>query len=788
MAKKRKMRIGFPLGGLDRRQSFRQQRPYTSQKLGNVRPVGTIENRERGGSRPGLLQSHQDDLGSNPRFLSPMVLAPNDDLTAWSDTFGGAGLAGVWTQASWATDVPSILQQMVSVDTSVDDAAVVRDTLPIDTTQVYTAEMLIVPWNGEFHGTYSIFVRLDDATPAIGTDGVEIKLTMTGSGGVYTGIATSNVGGVADATGSGSPYSMTGGTLGGSTARPVWLVVSVSADTITVFLDGTQILNQAMDGGQNGVGVGLGLECTEAAGLNLANVFRVQYYSTGTVTPLRSMLIASAGGNIWKESRYGRMTVVVSDLTVRDDVPLGVTQSGQKLFIADYGDLRITQTDGIIGGAGNDELTATANPTWNALGIDTDDDVCVISNGLAGTTDGTYKISDASVAGKITLASAPGDGTCTFRIERAPKIYDPIANTLSIWTATDGQVPTGCPLTARHLNRVVLAGAEIAPGVWYMPRVGDELDWDYAQTDSRRAVAGTASDAGVPAKAITALAPHSDDYLIMGCRNSLWRMRGDPAFGGSLDALSQTVGIVGMNAWCFGPAGELIFLSLDGIYILPPGGDAKPISMSREVLPQELLNFDPDITTINLEYDVQGRGVNIFLTPDSTNQRIHWWLDWDNKGFWPLTLAGDHEPTATCSLQATAIEDSGVILGGRDGILRRFNDLAEDDCGTAFTSYVVCGPIPLAPDGMVGTLLSLDAVMAENSGDTTWGVYPALTFEAVATASVAGTGTWGAGLNSTVHGHGRGGAYALKITGTGRRWAMEQVVTVVSEAGRRRIA
>jgi hypothetical protein len=674
---------------------------------------------------------------------------------------------------------------MVSVDTSVADAAIVRDTLPIDTSAVYTVEALLIPWNGEFHGTYSIFIRLDDTTPAIGTDGVEIKLTMTGSGGVYTGTATSNVGGVADTTGSGSPYTMTGGTLSGGVARPVWLIAQVTGDAVVVTLDGTTILTQSFDGAQNGVGVGLGMECTEAGGLNLCNVFRVQYTTTGTATPLRSMLVASVGGDIYNETRYGRMTVVSSSLTVRDDVSLGAAQSGQKLYVADYGDLRATGTDGVVSGSTLDSATYA---DWTTLGILTNDDVCVISNGTGAVTDQTYKISNVA-ANVITLASAPGDGTCTFRIERAPKVYDPIAGTISIMTATAGQVPTGCPLICRHLDRIFLAGAEIAPGVWYAAHVGDELDWDYADTTSQRAVAGTASDAGVPARAITALAPHSDDYLIIACQNSLWRLRGDPAFGGSLDNLSQAVGIVGMNAWCFGPAGELIFLSLDGIYILPPGGDSKPISMSREVLPQELLNFDPDITTINLEYDIQGRGVNIFLTPDSSNERIHWWFDWERKTFWPITLASDHEPTATCQLQATAIEDSGVILGGRDGKLRRFSDHSETDCGTAFTTYVDIGPVPLAGDGIAGTLISLDATIAEDCGDVTWNIYPALTFEATAGASSFATGTWAPGLNGTVHCGGRGQAFLLKLTGeSGRKWSLEQIIATARESGLRRVA
>lgn len=161
--------------------------------------------------------------------------------------------------------------------------------------------------------------------------------------------------------------------------------------------------------------------------------------------------------------------------------------------------------------------------------------VAVISNPQGTAIAGTYAISSVA-AGNITLAWAAGSGACAYRIERAPKIYDPLTNTIYILGATAGQVPTGCPLVCRYLDRIVLAGAEIAPHVWYMSRQGNPNDWDYSQTDSQRAVAGTSSEAGVPGDPLTALVPHSDDYLVMGCRNSLWRMRGDPAYGGSLGA------------------------------------------------------------------------------------------------------------------------------------------------------------------------------------------------------------------------------------------------------------
>lgn len=787
MARNRRLNIAFPLGGLNRKGAYKQKRPYslkdgprqqlyTTPNCSNVRPMATLEGRERGGSRPGLVDSHMENLGGPVRLLAPMTIAPGDGFTAWSDTFSGSSMAAAWTQASWATAMPSILPpSLASVDTSVADAATVLDTLPIDTAEAYTIEKFITPWSGEHHGEYRLYLRMDDATPAYSTDGIEVNLVLNGSTGAYSGTLKSYIGS------SETSYDLATGSLG--SARPGWLSAQVTANEIKIYWCGVLLLTQTVSA-HAGKRVGFGMECTEAGGVCLANVFRVQYYSTESVDALRTLLVASAGGNVWKEEFYGHMSQVTTSLSLRDNVPLTAAQSGQKLYVADYGDLRTTGTDGTAAGTSFD---ATGIADWTALGISTDDDVIVISNAQGAAVAGTYKISSVA-AGNLTLATSAGSGACAYRIERAPKVFDPLTDNVSILTATAGQTPTGCPLICRYLDRLVVAGAQIAPHVWYMSRHGVETDWDYSQTDSERAVAGTSSEAGVPGSAITALIPHSDDYLIMGCRHSLWRLRGDPAYGGSLDALSHTIGIIGPQAWCLGPAGELIFLSLDGIYALPPGGESKPISLSREVLPQEFLNLNPDNTTVTLEYDVQARGVHVFLTPESSNARLHWWLDWERKTFWPLTLESDHEPLATCSLQSTAIEDSGVILGGRDGILRRYSDLAESDCGTSFGSYIVMGPIPLAGDSMVGTITSIDGVMAENSGPVGWYINPSMTYEGAVGAPPVGGGTWNAGLNSTVRPAGRGQAFTLRLVGTvGRKWAMEQIAVDIRASGKRRI-
>lgn len=778
MPKSRNLGILFPLAGLNRRGAYRQQAPYSTPECLNVRPVATISGRERGGSRPGLIQSHLDDLGSSVLMLEPMTLALGDGFAIFSDTFSGTELDSSWTQASWADAVPSILiSALASIDTTVDEGSIVRDALPIDSTEVYTVEIFVSPYDGAHHGKYRIFLRMDDTTPDIEDEGVQVELILEGSTGTYSGTLKSLTGGVT------TSYDLASDTLGA--ARPGWLTVTVSGDTVTVYWNGVTLKTQVVPTSHAGLRVGFGMLATVAGGVCLTNVFRCQYYSTGAYNTLRTKLIAVADGDLYQESTYGRLTVVTSNLTVRDDVPVTAAQNGQVLYVADYGDLRDTGTDGSVSGSDLDDAGAQ---NWTTLGIDTDSDVCVISNVTGDTVAGTYEIASVQ-ATEITLGSAPGDGNCSYRIERGPKTYTPSTDVMALMIATAGQVPTGNPLICNYLDRIVLAGAEIAPHVWYMSKKSDPLDWDYADTTSERAVAGTASEAGTPGDPITALIPHSDDYLILACRNSLWRMRGDPAYGGSLDVLSRNIGIIRENAWCLGPSGELVFLSLDGLYVLPPDGNSKPIPLSREVLPIEFHNINPDIMNALLEYDVVENGVHIYLISDASNERYHWWLDWQRKTFWPVALDPDHEPTATCSLQATVVEDSGVILGGRDGELRRFSELAESDCGTAFVNYVLIGPVALNADSFIGRVISMDAVIAIGSGDVTWSVRAADTFEGSIAASSSDSGTWSEGLNATEFPTCVGQAFCLRIDGvSSRRWGLEVITVNVAAAGRRRLA
>jgi len=705
-----------------------------------------------------------------------MQLTLTDGFTNWSDNFDGSSMGDAWSLPGWAENQPSILPgALASIDYSVADAATVRDALAtLDSSKSYAVEALLVPWDGEWHGSYSLFLRMDNTTPAYLTEGVEVNLTMTGGTGDITAELNSYL--------ASTKTTIDSDTIAFTEASPGWLTVTVSGTTVTVYFQGTQILSGTV-GAHTGLRVGFGLSCSVDGGLCLVNTFRVQYYSTSTLPRSRTLLVAVASGNLWYEEFYGVMTQLSTNLTLRSDVRLSTAQGGQLLYICDYG-LADSGTDGAVSGTTFDDVAGT---DWTAIGANEYDYVVVLDNVTGATVAGVYAISSIA-AGSITLASAPGDGACSWRVERQIKVYDHVAGTLTLLTATAGQIPTGNHLMCRYLDRLCIGGGDLAPNAWFMSRQTDYTDWDYTQEDVQRAIYGPSSEQGIPGPPLTSFSVSSDDYLILACATEMWRMRGDPAYGGSMDNLSETIGCIDSHSWCHGPSGEVILLSRDGVYVIAAGGNSFPISMSREVLPREMRNIDIDMLEASMAYDVQGRGIHIFLSPEDSNDQVHLWFDWESKTYWPLTLQGDHEPTAVCVVQSTAIEASGVILGSRDGKLRTFHDLAANDCGTAFSAYVVMGPIALNSDGSIGSIVSLDAVMGEESGDVTWSLLLADTFEGVAGATARETGTWSAGLNATVRPSVTGQAFSLKLTSTAHQnMLIENIIGVTRLSGRRRI-
>lgn len=168
-------------------------------------------------------------------------------------------------------------------------------------------------------------------------------------------------------------------------------------------------------------------------------------------------------------------------------------------------------------------------------------------------------------------------------------------------------------LCATWRARIVLArfgGSEI-----FMSRVGDGRDFDFnAFPVSTSAWVGLAAEGGQPGDAITALIPYSDDYIIFGCRKSLWRMIGDPQDGGRLYRLTSDTGVATPNAWCFDDQERLWFVGNGELWYLDPG-TFRPVPVTNGRLRRTLgrLNYGESFF-INLAFDNFEKAVCVYLS------------------------------------------------------------------------------------------------------------------------------------------------------------------------------
>jgi len=707
-------------------------------------------------------------------MLSSLSVIASGQQVVFEDRFIGDSLSSAWTAPSWiAGGLPPVFTG--GSLTATGKRGAVLKSINIDTGQAYYVNMYIVPQGGQHNGTYEIFLRMNDLTPVGTTDGAICSLNLSGATGIFSGAINVYVSGVL------TSYAFTGGTDGG--AYPGLFEVVVTANTVACYWRGTLLKSQEISA-PVGERVGFSVESTVTGYTCLVSSFALLYKEGVTNLSRKTYLMASSNGVLYKELNYGHLTAVSSSLTIASDRYVMAQERAMKLYIADWGRYKIEGTDGTID-AGGTILDSASVSDWSALSISANDDMVELTNADGLVNAGTYKIQTIA-AESITLASsAGGAGGCTFKILRGPKVYDNSADALTLITATVGSIPVGSKVLCLYRDRLVWAIAQ----AWYMSRQGTPTDYNYGATDAQRAVYGQGSNAGELGENITALCPFKDDYLVFGCQNSTWVLRGDPAYGGSIDAVSRNVGILSAKSWCYGPSGELIFISRDGLYVMQ--GLSEPQSLSHERLPIELKNISEENYDVFLEYDVKERGVHIYLTGKNEGPSIHWWFDWQYKSFWKVKTATNYEPTATFSLRSEVGNETGVLLGGRDGYVRRFDRDNETDDGTEITSYILYGPIRLGDNEFdKGVLLELIGTRDWHSGTITWEVYVGTKAEdAVNSSTVFETGTWTRdGLNPTARPWAGGGAYCLKLKNTGsRRWAIEQVLTTLEDMGRNRL-
>jgi WD40 repeat protein len=301
-----------------------------------------------------------------------------------------------------------------------------------------------------------------------------------------------------------------------------------------------------------------------------------------------------------------------------------------------------------------------------------------------------------------------------------------------------------------------------------------------------------------------ALVPWKSDALAFGCAGSFIVLRGDPANGGYFENVDSKVGVFGQDAWCFDGTGNLYFWGTGGVYRSSRGFGTLD-NLTATVYPDIIGDEEPDPSTHRITFgqDPRQNGVQISITKLSDGSNSCYWLDFKTGGFYPDVFNDDHGPYCMCYYDANDPDLKHLLVGCKDGYIRRFDPTSKNDDGLAIDSYVDYGPIQLTnnPD-QEGVIFSVDAELGgggvsgieTDSNDLVWRVW---------TDASADTINEKLGLNTTPNiggifkgpGRRRGNAIKRKVKGVyagvklrnntiSESWAFEKMIVGIRPAGR----
>jgi len=254
------------------------------------------------------------------------------------------------------------------------------------------------------------------------------------------------------------------------------------------------------------------------------------------------------------------------------------------------------------------------------------------------------------------------------------------------------------------------------PNQWYASRMGgtqpegatsvidSTCDWLVGQDDIGSPVSSQASKAGLVGDAITALISYKDDFLVFGCANSVWVMRGDPCAGGILTRITDSTGIFSQSAWCWDDKNNLYFVGTDGIYILSAEAiinNSSPQNLTKAQLPQLItgLKLNRRTDTVTMGFDKERYGVQFSASMNDGAWNASFWLSLITGGVFPLQFVATQVPMSMLYFNSYDSDNRGLFMGGADGYIRKYDPLEKSDDGAnAIVSHACVGPILMPAD------------------------------------------------------------------------------------------
>jgi hypothetical protein len=359
------------------------------------------------------------------------------------------------------------------------------------------------------------------------------------------------------------------------------------------------------------------------------------------------------------------------------------------------------------------------------------------------------------------------------------KYYDIPTNTISTWTPSAGSLPTSggkyCRLICNWRGRVFQSGLVGDDHNWFASRQDNGFDWDYGSsiTDDQQPVAGNNAPAGKCPDIVTSLIPYRDDILIFGGDSSVWQMTNDPASGGRIDLVSDITGVAYGNAWCKDPSGVLYFFgSRGGLYGMVPG--SQPQLLSNKRMQERMAKVDLSTTKVELAWDDRQQTVMIYCTDLSGATSIHFAYDTRSQAFWmDRFLSVSHNPSCVHVFDGDLPGDRALLLGCRDGYIRKIDVDAKSDDTEAIESYAFLGPF----QGGSGKLKLRETRLSagENSDRIAVGVHCGPSPEAAFGAQAMSTFMHDPNSEIAHRTGGVGNAIYLKLSNTtyGESWSFE---------------
>jgi len=376
---------------------------------------------------------------------------------------------------------------------------------------------------------------------------------------------------------------------------------------------------------------------------------------------------------------------MVELVAARDDIDttdqLNIFSGNQKAFIVNGANLKIADF-------GNVMLTHSALDTVHARGdILTQDQsggdyaymvVDYTSPDKTKTYGYAYYAGDATAFDTTNQVVGNGSGSSftPSAVTDPPHWYD--------WTVypddSSGTMPPVAYLGCWYRGRAVLSGNPREPHQWYMSRQLNPFDWAYSANDAQTAVKGTDADAGQVGDIVRALIPFHDDYLIIACDTSIYYLQGDPAAGGELHSIDDYSGIFGAQSWRFDKRGDLYLFSKDGLSRIRRGSYVVE-NISRVSIPNLIgdLGADPTTHRVVMGYDQKRDGIVISATKLSDGSNANYFYSIVTDGLFPETYPDQCGAYSMMYYAANDPDNADLLVGCRDGYIRKFSDSAKDD-------------------------------------------------------------------------------------------------------------